>query len=125
MARPQRPSARRPQSRSPSPPNRTIPPLVTLHPTTDEEKQRDAQLREKFRKFWMASVADAFKDDLEKIQKVKGVRFLIHDDTEGFLTYPGTESVAVEAGSAHRLARCWSGVVHRWQVDRGGQNGPW
>jgi ribosome assembly protein 3 len=59
-----------PQSRSPSPPSPTIPSLVTLKPTTDEEKQRDAQLREKFRKFWMASVADAFKDDLEKIQKV-------------------------------------------------------
>lgn len=59
-----------PQNRSPSPPSPTIHPLVTLNPTTDEEKQRDAQLREKFRKYWMASVADAFKDDLEKIQKV-------------------------------------------------------
>jgi uncharacterized protein YnzC (UPF0291/DUF896 family) len=56
--------------------------LVTLNPITDEEKQRDAQLREKFRKFWMASVADAFKDDLEKIQKVRGVRFVIRHDTE-------------------------------------------
>ena len=59
-----------PQNRSPSPPSPTIHPLVTLNPTTDEEKRRDAQLREKFRKYWMASVADAFKDDLEKIQKV-------------------------------------------------------
>ena len=97
MKSPQR-AGPRPQSRSPSPPDPTIPPLVTLNPTTDEEKQRDAQLREKFRKFWMASVADAFKDDLEQIQKVKGVRFLIHHGTE---TYPGTESVAVEAGPAH------------------------
>lgn len=70
MQSPQRTGTRRPQSRSPSPPNPAIPPLVTLNPTTDEEKQRDAQLREKFRKFWMASVADAFNDDLEKIQKV-------------------------------------------------------
>jgi ribosome assembly protein 3 len=77
-ARMQSPHTRRPQNRSPSPPDPTIPPLVTLNPTTDEEKQRDAQLREKFRKFWMASVADAFSDDLEKIQKVWRVRFLIY-----------------------------------------------
>lgn len=70
MQSPLRTSKGHPQSRSPSPPNPAIPPLVTLNPITDEEKQRDAQLREKFRKFWMASVADAFKDDLEKIQKV-------------------------------------------------------
>jgi len=68
MKSPQQTRAR-PHSRSPSPPDPTIPSLVTVNPTTDEEKQRDAQLREKFRKFWMASAADAFKDDLEKIQK--------------------------------------------------------
>jgi len=93
-------TAPRQQSRSPSPPDPTIPRLVTLNPTTDEEKQRDAQLRDKFRKFWMASVADAFSDDLEKIQKVRGVRFLTYCDHLD-LTYPGTESVAVKAGSTH------------------------
>lgn len=75
MESPRQAGARPRRSRSPSPPDPTIPPLVTLNPITDEEKQRDAQLREKFRKFWMASVADAFKDDLEKIQKVKSAPF--------------------------------------------------
>ena len=28
-------------------------------------------MKERFRKFWMASVADAFKDDLEEIRKVR------------------------------------------------------
>lgn len=28
-------------------------------------------LRDRFRKFWMTSVADAFKDDLEEIRKVR------------------------------------------------------
>ena len=27
-------------------------------------------MKEKFRKFWMASMADGFKDDLEQIRKV-------------------------------------------------------
>jgi hypothetical protein len=100
MKSPQQTRAR-PHSRSPSPPDPTIPSLVTVNPTTDEEKQRDAQLREKFRKFWMASAADAFKDDLEKIQKVYRVRFLVHNDILRHSTYLGAESVAVKAGSAH------------------------
>jgi ribosome assembly protein 3 len=86
----------RSHSRSPSPPDPTIPPLVTLKPTTDEEKQRDAQLRERFRKFWMASVADAFKDDLEVIQKVCRLSFLLYYVIET-LAHTGAESVAIQA----------------------------
>ncbi|KIL60316.1 hypothetical protein M378DRAFT_44083, partial [Amanita muscaria Koide BX008] len=31
--------------------------------------QRNKEMQEKFRKFWMASVADGFREDLEVIQK--------------------------------------------------------
>jgi len=35
----------------------------------EEEAETEKILRDKFKKFWMASVADAFKDDLEDIRK--------------------------------------------------------
>ncbi|RDB20233.1 hypothetical protein Hypma_012625 [Hypsizygus marmoreus] len=55
-------------SPSPSPPPSTLPTFI--NPGQDEDK--DAQekvMKERFRKFWMASVADGFKDDLEQIRK--------------------------------------------------------
>jgi len=36
---------------------------------TEEEQAKDAALREKFKKFWMASVADAFQKDLDQLRK--------------------------------------------------------
>jgi hypothetical protein len=39
------------------------------------EKERD--MKEKFRKFWMASVAEGFRDDLEELRKVFIVIFSI------------------------------------------------
>ena len=55
-----------PSRRSPSPDVRPcpIPPFSTV--VEDEE-----QLRQRFRKFWMASVADAFSDDLGEIRRVR------------------------------------------------------
>ncbi|KAF8351710.1 hypothetical protein F5887DRAFT_1057593 [Amanita rubescens] len=55
-------------SPSPSPPPVTIPSFL---PSTDEDPtgMKTQELRERFRKFWMASVAEGFKDDLEHIQK--------------------------------------------------------
>lgn len=63
-----------PRHHSPSPP----PPIggkPSLIPFGSSEKdndelQKEIALKEKFRKFWMASVADGFKDDLEQIRKV-------------------------------------------------------
>ncbi|KAF8550266.1 hypothetical protein OG21DRAFT_1514220 [Imleria badia] len=53
------------QRDSPSPqPKVDIPPLVT--PNAPESEKA---LKEKFRKFWMASIAEGFKDDLEEIRK--------------------------------------------------------
>jgi len=54
-----------PQRDSPSPqPVMDIPPFIS--PNTLENEQ---VLKEKFRKFWMASIAEGFKDDLEEIRK--------------------------------------------------------
>ncbi|GJJ07828.1 hypothetical protein Clacol_002033 [Clathrus columnatus] len=38
-----------------------------LHPLADRAKKKE--LKEKFKKFWMSSIADAFKDELEEIRK--------------------------------------------------------
>jgi len=35
----------------------------------EDDAQQEQILKEKFRKFWMTSVADGFKDDLEEIRK--------------------------------------------------------
>jgi len=62
-------SRRLPGSRSPTPPPADIPPFLPSQTGTDAAKEREKEMKEKFRKFWMASVADAFKDDLEEIRK--------------------------------------------------------
>jgi ribosome assembly protein 3 len=58
-------------SPSPSPPPAQLPPF--LNPG---DEVHEKAMKEKFRKFWMASIADGFKDDLEEIRKVPWVRFL-------------------------------------------------
>ncbi|KAN0088222.1 hypothetical protein V8E55_005279, partial [Tylopilus felleus] len=53
------------QRDSPSPqPNVDIPPFML--PNAPESEKA---LKERFRKFWMASIAEGFKDDLEEIRK--------------------------------------------------------
>ena len=63
------PARRKPLSQSPTPPTAAIPPFLPSQVDADAAKQHEKELKEKFRKFWMASVADAFKDDLEEIRK--------------------------------------------------------
>ena len=54
------------QRDSPSPqPNVDIPPFIL--PNAPESEKA---LKERFRKFWMASIAEGFKDNLEEIRKV-------------------------------------------------------
>lgn len=73
----------RSRERSPSPPPTTnaIPPFLS----PEDPSQGDAVLRARFKKFWMASVADAFKNDLEELRKVRlpkpivGIVMLIFD----------------------------------------------
>jgi hypothetical protein len=65
-ARERRPSP----SPSPSPP--PTDPRPFLPPEGSSSRAQDEQaLRSRFRQFWMASVADAFADDLEQIRQVR------------------------------------------------------
>jgi ribosome assembly protein 3 len=60
------------QSPSPSPPPADAPPF--LPPEGSSNRAQDEQaLRNRFRQFWMASLADAFADDLEQIRQVRVV----------------------------------------------------
>ncbi|KAF7305843.1 Rsa3 domain-containing protein [Mycena chlorophos] len=54
---------------SPSPPPQS-PTLPSFLPPPDSPNVVDAEkeMKERFRKFWMASVADGFKDDLEQLR---------------------------------------------------------
>ncbi|KAL4082151.1 hypothetical protein V8B97DRAFT_170850 [Scleroderma yunnanense] len=61
------PSVEKHERDSPSPPPPTavaIPPFMAPGSSEDEQV-----LKEKFRKFWMASLAEGFKDDLEQLRK--------------------------------------------------------
>ncbi|EJU05970.1 hypothetical protein DACRYDRAFT_12791 [Dacryopinax primogenitus] len=54
-------------SRSPSPPAPALPPFLPTAKDVREEKEK--QLKDRFRKYWMTSLADAFADDLDEIRK--------------------------------------------------------
>jgi hypothetical protein len=58
--------------RSPSPPlpDTTIPSFIPSGGLAENNAQNEEVLKDRFRKFWMASIADGFKDDLEEIRKV-------------------------------------------------------
>ncbi|KIM29480.1 hypothetical protein M408DRAFT_67731 [Serendipita vermifera MAFF 305830] len=55
-------------SRSPSPADHTLPSGIYLNPSTEEEKRKDAEMKERFRKFWMMTTAEGFRDELGQIQ---------------------------------------------------------
>ncbi|GJJ07817.1 hypothetical protein Clacol_002022 [Clathrus columnatus] len=38
-------------------------------PSTSGPSEKEKELKEKFKKFWMSSIAGAFKDELEEIRK--------------------------------------------------------
>jgi ribosome assembly protein 3 len=72
------------RSPSPSPPPADAPPF--LPPEGSSNRAQDEQaLRNRFRQFWMASVADAFADDLEQIRQVRVSSFLQHLPSRLFL----------------------------------------
>ncbi|KAH9167038.1 hypothetical protein EDB89DRAFT_2115688 [Lactarius sanguifluus] len=56
------------RSPSPSPPPVDLPPFLSSEGSSGRTEEEQA-LRNRFRQFWMASVADAFSDDLERIRK--------------------------------------------------------
>lgn len=57
-------------SRSPSPVPAPVPSFLPTKSDGSIDTESEGQLKDKFRKFWMQSVADAFQDDLVQIHKV-------------------------------------------------------
>lgn len=57
-------------SRSPSPSPAPIRSFLPTKPDGSADTEGEQQLKDRFRKFWMQSVADAFQDDLVQIHKV-------------------------------------------------------
>ncbi len=66
------PPGRRSISRSPSPPPAAIPTIFdsSIQNTKPEDEGREDRVQEKFKKFWMAAVVDAFQNDLEHLRTV-------------------------------------------------------
>ncbi|KZS88997.1 hypothetical protein SISNIDRAFT_417367 [Sistotremastrum niveocremeum HHB9708] len=64
-----KPSKKMRSSLSPSPPPHEIPSFLPQQGTAAEKLNKEKELKEKFRKFWMASLVDGFADDLDKIRK--------------------------------------------------------
>ncbi|KAG6879848.1 hypothetical protein C0992_010806, partial [Termitomyces sp. T32_za158] len=92
---------RRHVSRSPSPPSAAIPSFLQNANATEEEL-----MKAKFRKFWMASVADGFKDDLEEIRKeptlgTSRLAVLIDGLAAGGDVVPMARSVSIERMHDH------------------------
>jgi ribosome assembly protein 3 len=58
-------------SPSPSPPPTKLPTFLPETSSGENDTVVQEQLmKDRFRKFWMASIADGFRDDLEEIRKV-------------------------------------------------------
>ncbi|KAF9653941.1 hypothetical protein BDM02DRAFT_1142364 [Thelephora ganbajun] len=60
-------------SRSPSPIPAPVPSFLPTNPDGSVDTESEQQLKDRFRKFWMQSVADAFQDDLAQIHKEPGM----------------------------------------------------
>jgi len=58
-------------SPSPSPPSAALPSFLPSEKEGDDDDtgSKEKELKDRFRQFWMTSVADGFKDDLEEIRK--------------------------------------------------------
>ena len=57
-------------SPSPSPPSAALPSFLPSENAKDDAGSKEKELQSRFRQFWMSSVADGFKEDLEEIRKV-------------------------------------------------------
>jgi len=60
-------------SRSPSPVPTSVPSFLPTKPDGSVDIESERRLKDRFRKFWMQSVADAFQDDLAQIHKEPGM----------------------------------------------------
>jgi ribosome assembly protein 3 len=76
----------RQSSPSPSPPSVALPSFLPVpsenHAEEDDAGSKEKELQKRFRQFWMTSVADGFKEDLEEIRKVsrldKKLRYYVY-----------------------------------------------
>ena len=57
-------------SPSPPPPSAALPSFLPSENAADNAGSKEKDLKDRFRQFWMTSVADGFNDDLEEIRKV-------------------------------------------------------
>jgi len=69
-------------SRSPSPIPPPVPSFLPTKPDGSVDTASEQQLKDRFQKFWMQSVADAFQDDLVQIHKVG--RHLMDSNADSF-----------------------------------------
>lgn len=60
-------------SRSPSPVPVSVPSFLPTKQDGSADLENEQQLKDRFRRFWMQSVADAFQDDLAQIHKEPGM----------------------------------------------------
>ena len=65
-------------SPSPSPPSAALPSFLPSENAEDDVGSKEKELQKRFRQFWMSSVADGFKEDLEEIRKVARHFCLLH-----------------------------------------------
>jgi len=115
-AKPQQPpdsvlATTRHRSPSPSPAPANAPPFLPPEGSNNREQDEQA-LRDRFRQFWMASVADAFGDDLEQIRKVRTSTSTVYPQNRVYPRPPhagakGAGYDPIAPSSADRLACFW------------------
>ena len=100
-------------SRSPSPVPAPIPSFLPTKPDGSVDTEGEQQLGDRFRKFWMQSVADAFQDDLVQIHKVGQEIEKENQAHSSPLPRSGTRNEQISAGNAGRFFgfRCGSFYV--------------
>lgn len=72
------------RSPSPEPPLPGSIPIPSFIPTTGnagEDSMKEQELKDKFRKFWMTTIVDAFADDLNELRKVRKCSLRSHGRT--------------------------------------------
>lgn len=86
-------------SRSPSPVPALVPSFLPTKPDGSVDTESEQQLKTRFRKFWMQSVADAFQDDLVQIHKVWHEVSRQEIPTYLFLPHSGTRNEQISASN--------------------------
>lgn len=88
-------------SRSPSLSPPPAPSFLPTEPDGSVDTESENQLKDRFRKFWMQSIADAFQDDLAQIHKVR-----MHEISKTWTDpsfYLGARHEQISAGNACRF----------------------